>query len=118
MPYKSKDQQKAMHAKASRGEIAQNVIKEFDRTTSFSNLPKTVKKSFYEAGFKYALDGMGLSESPGNLSPPKAPAAVPKAPKMPSPSVSSSAVLQTNAANVANTPMIRFNEGSTFPVAQ
>lgn len=43
MPYKSKAQQKAMHAKAERGEIPQSVVKEFDRKTDFSKLPEKKK---------------------------------------------------------------------------
>jgi len=44
MPYKSKAQQRAMHAKASRGEISQRVVKEFDKATNFKGLPERVKK--------------------------------------------------------------------------
>lgn len=40
MPYASKRQQRAMHAKANRGEIAQSVVKEFDAATDFKSLPE------------------------------------------------------------------------------
>lgn len=44
MPYKSKAQQRAMHAKAERGEIPKKVVEEFDRATKkkkggFKSLP-------------------------------------------------------------------------------
>ena len=43
MPYKSKAQAKAMHAKAERGEIPKTVVEEFDRATKkaggFRRLP-------------------------------------------------------------------------------
>lgn len=49
MPYKSKAQQRAMHAKAGRGEISKKVVKEFDKATKkqksgFKSLPEKVKK--------------------------------------------------------------------------
>lgn len=44
MPYKSKSQARAMHAKANRGQIAQSVVKEFDRATNFKKLPNRVKR--------------------------------------------------------------------------
>lgn len=49
MPYKSKAQQRAMHAKASRGEIAESVVREFDSATAakkggFKSLPERSKK--------------------------------------------------------------------------
>lgn len=45
MPYKSKAQQRAMHAKANRGEISQAVVHEFDEATKakkggFKSLPE------------------------------------------------------------------------------
>ena len=43
IPYKSKAQQRAMHDKASRGEIAQSTVKEFDAATNFKALPEKVK---------------------------------------------------------------------------
>ena len=50
MPYKSKAQQRAMHAKAEEGEIDPEVVKEFDKATKkqkggFAALPERVKKS-------------------------------------------------------------------------
>lgn len=44
MPYKSKAQARAMHAKASRGEIPMKTVREFDRATDFSKLPNKVRK--------------------------------------------------------------------------
>lgn len=44
MPYKSKAQARAMHAKAARGEIKKSVVKEFDQATNFKRLPEKVKK--------------------------------------------------------------------------
>ena len=44
MPFKSKAQQRAMHAKAARGEISKKVIEEFDRATDFKKLPERVTK--------------------------------------------------------------------------
>ena len=48
MPYKSKAQQRAMHAKAERGEIAPSVVHEFDEATKkqkggFAKLPEKVR---------------------------------------------------------------------------
>jgi hypothetical protein len=40
MPYKSKLQAKAMHAKANEGEISKATVKEFDKKTDFSKLPE------------------------------------------------------------------------------
>lgn len=34
MPFQSRAQQRAMHAKANRGEIKESVVKEFDRATA------------------------------------------------------------------------------------
>lgn len=47
MPYKSKAQQRAMHAKAGRGEISESVVKEFDDATrgKFGSLPERAGKS-------------------------------------------------------------------------
>lgn len=44
MPYKSKAQARAMHAKASRGEIPAATVREFDRATDFSKIPNRVKR--------------------------------------------------------------------------
>lgn len=44
MPYKSKAQARAMHAKAAAGEIPQSTVKEFDRATNFKKLPERVKR--------------------------------------------------------------------------
>jgi hypothetical protein len=44
MPFKSKSQQRAMEAKADRGEIPKKTIREFERATDFSRLPERVKK--------------------------------------------------------------------------
>jgi hypothetical protein len=48
MPYKSKSQARAMHAKATKGEIPKAVIKEFDKATKakkggFKKLPEKKK---------------------------------------------------------------------------
>ena len=43
-PYQSKAQARAMHAKASRGEISKKVVKEFDKATNFKKIPEKVKK--------------------------------------------------------------------------
>jgi len=45
MPYKSKAQARAMHAKAARGEIPKSVVEEYDRETDFRRLPERVRKS-------------------------------------------------------------------------
>ncbi len=52
MPYKSKLQARAMHAKAAKGEIKPSVVKEFDAATDFKSLPE--KKS--SGGLKAALE--------------------------------------------------------------
>lgn len=44
MPYKSKAQERAMHAKAERGEISKSVIAEFDKASKGKKLPARVKK--------------------------------------------------------------------------
>lgn len=43
MPYKSKKQQRKFHAMEERGEISPKVVKEFDQSTDFSNLPERKK---------------------------------------------------------------------------
>ena len=48
MPYKSRSQQRAMHAKAERGEISKKTVKEFDKATKkqkggFAALPQKAK---------------------------------------------------------------------------
>lgn len=43
MPYKSKAQARAMHAKSARGQIPMRTIKEFDAATNFKKLPQRVK---------------------------------------------------------------------------
>lgn len=40
MPFVSKAQQRAMEAKADRGEISEATIKEFENATDFSHLPE------------------------------------------------------------------------------
>ena len=55
MPYSSKSQARAMHAKANRGEIKQSVVKEFDKATNFKSLPEKVKPK--SGGLKAALMG-------------------------------------------------------------
>jgi len=44
MPFKSKAQQRYMHAAAERGEIKKKDVKEFDESTDFSKLPERVKE--------------------------------------------------------------------------
>lgn len=44
MPYASKAQARAMHAKAARGEIPQATVREFDRSTDFSKLRERLKR--------------------------------------------------------------------------
>lgn len=44
MPYKSKAQARAMHAKANRGELSQALVREFDKATNFKSLPDRAKK--------------------------------------------------------------------------
>ena len=44
MPYTSKAQQRAMHAKAERGEIPKKTVKEFDQATDFDKLPERKRK--------------------------------------------------------------------------
>lgn len=65
MPFKSKAQQRAMHAKAERGEISQKTIKEFDKSTDFSHLPEKVhhKKKHDKPG---NTDFMVSRESPSS----------------------------------------------------
>lgn len=45
MPFKNKSQQRAMHAKADRGEMSESVVKEFDDATDFKKLPEKKSKS-------------------------------------------------------------------------
>jgi hypothetical protein len=52
MPFKSKAQAKAMHAKADEGKIKPSVINEFDKATNFNALPNKVQKN---GGLKNAL---------------------------------------------------------------
>jgi hypothetical protein len=44
VPYKSKAQARAMHAKAARGEISKKTIKEWDRKTKGKKLPERKHK--------------------------------------------------------------------------
>jgi hypothetical protein len=44
VPYVSKAQQRAMHAKAERGEIPKKTVREFDQATDFKNLPEKKRK--------------------------------------------------------------------------
>lgn len=44
MPYKSKAQQRKMHAMAERGQISKKVVAEFDRASKGKKLPARVKK--------------------------------------------------------------------------
>jgi hypothetical protein len=43
MPYKSKAQERAMHAKAERGEIPASTITEFDKASKGKKLPERAK---------------------------------------------------------------------------
>jgi len=43
MPFVSRAQARAMHAKAERGEIKKSVVKEFDQDTDFKQLPERVR---------------------------------------------------------------------------
>ena len=43
MPYKSKAQERAMNAKAERGEISQRVVDEFNRASKGKKLPERAK---------------------------------------------------------------------------
>ncbi len=52
MPYSSKSQARAMHAKAAKGQIKPSVVKEFNAVTDFKALPE--KKS--SGGLKAALE--------------------------------------------------------------
>jgi hypothetical protein len=52
MPYKSKAQQRYMHAASERGEVSKSVVRDFDKATSkkqFKRLPERVKKA--DGGF-------------------------------------------------------------------
>lgn len=40
MPYKSKAQARAFHAKLQRGEISKATVQEFDKATNFAKLPE------------------------------------------------------------------------------
>lgn len=44
MPYKSRAQQRAFHAKLKRHEISPAVVQEFDQATNYSDLPERVKR--------------------------------------------------------------------------
>lgn len=66
MPYKSKAQQRYMHAAASRGEISEDTVKEFDQATKkgpgFKSLPERVgkKKMKKKAGLRSVLGLPGV----------------------------------------------------------
>jgi len=61
MPYASKAQQRAMHAKADRGEIPRKVVDEFDAATKgrFDKLPERAKRA-HVAGRDAALRRFGV----------------------------------------------------------
>lgn len=43
MPFKSKSQNAALHAKAARGEFPKEKLKEWESKTDYSNLPEHIK---------------------------------------------------------------------------
>jgi hypothetical protein len=45
MPYVSKAQARAFHAKLRRGEISASTVKEFDQSTDFSHLPEHSRRA-------------------------------------------------------------------------
>jgi hypothetical protein len=45
MPYKSKAQQRAFHAKEKAGEISPAVVKEFDQASKGKKLPERVRRT-------------------------------------------------------------------------
>ena len=63
MPYKSKAQARAMHAKAERGEISQKTVKEFDKATDFGKLPEKVKAKEGADGSHEGRAQRGVHES-------------------------------------------------------
>lgn len=67
MPYKSRAQQRYMHAAAARSEISKETVEEFDHATKdFSTLPERVerkrkrKKEAFDLGVQAALKRLGL----------------------------------------------------------
>ena len=61
MPFKSKAQQRAMYAKAAKGEIDQSVVDEFSEATKkkkggFKSLPDKVKKQEKKAGLELDIE--------------------------------------------------------------
>lgn len=57
MPFLSKSQQRAMHAKASRGEIPKKTIHHWDEETKkmpggFKSLPEKIEKKAFFSGFE------------------------------------------------------------------
>lgn len=69
MPYKSRSQQRYMHAAAARGDVPQSVVDEFDRATKdYSKLPerapkKRRKKTAFERGAAEALAALGVPKT-------------------------------------------------------
>lgn len=120
MPYASKAQSRAMHAKANKGEISKKVIREWDEKTKakkggFAKLPERVKKSFYKAGQNAASIGFGMKPPSAPGTAPNIPAA-PTMPTIPDPGKSRSAVMEQMATSTFNTPTMRMDQGTTFPI--
>lgn len=63
MPYASKSQARAMHAKAERGEISAKTVKEFDKATDFRHLPEHKKGKGQHMGPGRKMDGTGENDS-------------------------------------------------------
>lgn len=67
MPYKSRAQQRYMHAAAARGEISKETVEEFDHATKdFSKLPERAErkrkrtKEAFALGVQAVLKRLGL----------------------------------------------------------
>jgi hypothetical protein len=116
MPFKSKAQARAMHAKAGRGEISKKVIHEWDEATKshggFSKLPERLKKSAFEAGQQAAKQNFGL----GAGTKPTPIAMPPQQPTIPSPGQSRSTAMDQITSGTIATPFSRLDQGTTFPV--
>lgn len=108
-----------MHAKANQGEISQKTVHEWDEATKshggFSKLPERVKKSFYKAGQNAAAIGFGMKPPSAPGTAPNIPAA-PTNPTIPDPGKSRSAVMEQMATSTFNTPTMRMDQGTTFPI--
>lgn len=78
MPYKSRAQQRYMHAAASRGDIAPSVVEEFDKATKdYSKLPEHAPKPYglqkprkkrqlktaFDRGYAEALEAFGVEKT-------------------------------------------------------